>query len=501
VNNEEYIAELRALNKQLLDQVTQLTFELGEMKRLLFGRSSERFIPADTGNPAQLDLALLMQEAAAKPVKEEVVMVKKKGSASKPTGRQPLPAHLERRDTILEPEVDTTGLEKIGEAVTERLNYIPGKLVVDRTIRPKYARVSPDGAAYTEIVIAPLPDFAIEKGIAAPGLLAQIIVDKHSDHLPVYRQIKRYQRLGVKLSASTISGWLDATADLLMPLTAELKKVILAADYIQADETPLPVLNGETQGAAHQGYLWAYHSPPDQLVFYDYQTGRNKDGPVKLLKHFTGYLQTDGYAVYEHAEIGGKAGIVLMHCLAHARRYFEKSLGSDKTRAEYFLKEVQKLYAIERRGREENLTPEQILELRAQESLPILAALKQWLQEQYLQVLPKSPIGKAIGYALPRWEKLTIYTQDARLQPDNNLVENCMRGIAVGRKNFLFAGSNEGGKRLALFYSLLESCKKKNINPWEYLTDILERMPTTRMSELRSLLPDTWQPASKHTDL
>lgn len=478
-----------------MNQVAQLTLELGEMKRLIFGRSSERFIAADTDNAAQLDLALLMEQAAvAAPVKEEVIIVKKRVSAGRPTGRQPLPAHLERRDTILEPDMDTTGFKKIGEEITERLNYIPGKLIVDRTIRPKYARVTEDGTDYTEVLIAPLPDFAIEKGIAAAGLLAQIIVDKHSDHLPIYRQIKRYQRLGVKLSASTISGWLDATADLLMPLTAELKKVILACDYIQADETPLPVLNGQTQGAAHQGYLWSYHSPPQQLVFYDYQTGRNKDGPRELLKDFRGYLQTDGYAVYEHADIGGKAGITLMHCLAHTRRYFEKSLGSDKARAEYFLKEIQKIYAIERRCRQENLTAEQILELRTQESLPVLADLKQWLQDQYLQVLPKSPIGKAIGYALPRWDRLTIYTQDARLQPDNNLVENCMRGVALGRKNYLFAGSNQGGKRLALFYSLLESCKKKNINPWEYLTDILERMPTTKMSELRSLLPDTWKP-------
>ena len=208
VNNEEYISELKAMNKQLLDQVTQLTFELGEMKRLLFGRSSERFIPSDTGNPAQLDLALLMQQAAvAAPVKEEVIIVKKKVPALQPTGRQPLPAHLERRDTILEPNVDTTGLKRIGEEIAERLNYIPSRLIVDRTTRPKYARVNEDGTDYTEIFIASLPDFAIERGIAAPGLLAQIIVDKHSDHLPIYRQIKRYQHLGVKLSASTISGW------------------------------------------------------------------------------------------------------------------------------------------------------------------------------------------------------------------------------------------------------------------------------------------------------
>lgn len=167
---------------------------------------------------------------------------------------------------------------------------------------------------------------------------------------------------------------------------------MLTADYLQADETPMPVLNGETKGAAHQGYLWAYHSPPHQLIFYDYQPGRSKKGPAGLLKDFNGYLQTDGYGVYEHADIGGQPTITLMHCMAHARRYFKKSLDSDESRAQYFLAEVQKLYAIERQCREENLSNDQIILLRQQESVPILLLLKQWLQDNYVQVLPKSVI-------------------------------------------------------------------------------------------------------------
>jgi len=480
-------------NKQLLDQVTQLTFELREMRRLLFGRNSERFIPQDAITTTQLDLALLMEEAAQViPVKEEVVLVKKKLSGSKPTGRQEIPEHIERVDIYLEPS-DTNGYKKIGEEYTEKLDFKPGKLIVLRYIRSKYAKVSTDGT-YTEVIIAPLPAFVIEKGIAAPGLLAQIIVDKHADHLPIYRQIKRYQRLGVKLSASTISGWMDAIAKLLDPLGNELKKQVLASDYLQADETPLPVLNGETKGAAHTGYLWAYHSPPDQLIFYDYQPGRSRKGPVGLLKNFIGYLQTDGYGVYEHATIGGKTGIVLIHCMAHARRYFDKALGDEKVLATYFLQEVQKLYAIERTCREENFSSKQILAIRKLQAVPILLSLKQWMHDNYMKVLPKSPFARAIAYALPRWDKLSIYTTDSRLQIDNNLIENAMRPVALGRKNFLFAGSNEGGKRLALFYSLLENCKKHNINPWDYFKDILERMPSTKTSQLRSLLPDQWKP-------
>jgi transposase len=305
VEQADYIARLEAQNKLLLEQVTLLTYELRDMKRLLFGRKSERFIPEPPS--AQLNLAALMQEVAMPViVAKEVKVVKKQTTEVKPTGRHALPAHLPKVDIVLEPLEDVTGLEKIGQEITEQLDYTPGKLLVRRYIRPKYARVAKDGTGYTEVLMAPLPDFPIDKGIPAPGLLAQILVDKHVDHLPIYRQIKRYQRDGVKLSASTISGWLEATAGLLQPLGTELVRVVLSGDYVQADETPLPVLNGETKGAAHTGYLWAYHSPPAQLIFYDFQPGRGKEGPIHLLKDYSGYLQTDGYGVYEHAAIGGR---------------------------------------------------------------------------------------------------------------------------------------------------------------------------------------------------
>lgn len=491
VDQSEYIVKLEAQNKLLLEQVTLLTYELRDMKRMLFGRKSERFLPHPP--TAQLNLAELMAEVVTPPViTQEVTVIKKQTTEVKPTGRHALPAHLPKVDITLEPAEDISGLEKIGEEITEQLDYTPGKLLVRRYIRPKYAKMVTDGTGYTEVIIAQLPDFPIEKGIPAPGLLAQILVDKHVDHLPIYRQIKRYQRDGVKLSASTISGWLDATADLLQPLGKELIKVVLAGDYVQADETPLPVLNGESKGAAHTGYLWAYHSPPDQLIFYDFQPGRGKEGPIHLLKDYSGYLQTDGYGVYEHASIGGRKGITLMHCMAHARRYFEKALDNDKPRAEHFLTELQLLYAIERRGKEGNMPAGQILELRRQEAMPVLQQLKTWLQENYSQVLPKSPIGKAIAYSLPRWDRLSLYATDGRLQIDNNPIENAIRPVALGRKNFLFAGSNEGGKRLALFYSLLASCKKQQVHPWEYLKDVLERMPNARLSQLRDLLPDRW---------
>ncbi len=434
MNEQEYIAKLEAMNKQLLDQVTQLTFELREMKRLLFGRKSERYVPDPSTVPGQLDLQLAMEEATQPAmVAEEVKIVTKVVPAQKPTGRQPLPAHLQREDTILEPTVDTTGMKKIGEEITEQLDYRPGKLIVRRFIRPKYARTTTDGTGYTEVVIAELPDFAIERGMAAPGLLAQIIVDKQVDHLPLHRQQKRYQRDGVKIAPATMDGWYAGSYNLLVPLGDALRKIVLAADYIQADETGLPVLNGETKGAVHQGYLWAYHSPPLQLILYDFQPGRSKAGPMGMLKDFTGYLQTDGYNVYEHDAIGGRSGIILMHCMAHARRYFEKALDTDKEHAGYFLKEVQKLYAVERKCREENLSPQAVVALRQQQSVPVLTALKSWLEKMYIEVqIKSSPLAKAIAYTLPRWDKLSIYISDAKLQIDNNLIENGMRPVALG---------------------------------------------------------------------
>jgi transposase len=431
VDQADYITRPEAQNKLLLEQVTLLTYELRDMKRLLFGRKSERFIPDPPS--AQLNLAALMQEVARPVViTQEVKVVKKQTTEVKPTGRHALPAHLPKVDIVLEPLEDVTGLEKIGEEITEQLDYSPGKLLVRRYIRPKYARIAKDGTGYTEVLMAPLPDFPIEKGIPAPGLLAQILVDKHVDHLPIYRQIKRYQRDGVKLSASTISGWLEATAELLQPLGKELIQVILSGDYVQADETPLPVLNGETKGAAHTGYLWAYHSPPAQLIFYDFQPGRGKEGPIHVLKDYSGYLQTDGYGVYEHAAIGGRNDITLMHCMAHARRYFEKALDNDKQRAEHVLTAMQTLYGIERRAKDDNLTENEIKDFRQQEALPVLQDLKTWLQENYAQVLPKSPIGKAIAYSLPRWDRLSLYTSDGRLQLDNNTIENAIRPVAIG---------------------------------------------------------------------
>lgn len=498
-NTQEYLLKE---NAELKEQLAAVKFQLAEMKRLIFGAKSEKFIPSGTnlpGAPSLFNLeAVETSEATKVTVKEHTKNAKGKGS--KPTGRQALPENLEREVIEINPTEDITGLTKIGEEVTERLDYIPGKLYVKRYVRPKYAQPLDVETGATQVLIGTLPSAPIEKGIPEAGLLAQICVDKYADHLPIYRQIKRYERLGMCLNASTINGWLEGINTLLSPLYEALGNVIKKSNYIQADESPIKVLE-DTKAKAHQGYMWLYRDPVKRLIYFDYQKGRDSSGPIQFLIDFEGHLQTDGYQAYENIQIGGKSGVQLLHCMAHARRYFEKSLNFDKERSEYFLSEVQKLYDIERHIRENNLTDAQILIERTEKAKLILESLGIWLKENYLQVLPGSPIGKAIGYSLQRWAKLSLYITEPQLEIDNNGIENQVRPLTLGRKNFLFAGSHHGAERIALLYSLMGCCKAHDINPYAYLKDILQRLADYPQKNIEDLLPHNWQPLTEASSI
>jgi len=275
---------------------------------------------------------------------------------------------------------------------------------------------------------------------------------------------------------------------LLEPLYEVLKKKILSSDYLQADETPIKVLDKDKKGTTHRGYHWVYHAPIEQLVLFDYREGRGREGPNEILENFRGHLQTDGYAVYE--DYGRKSGVILLHCMAHARRKFDEAKDNDLARAEYALTNIQKLYAIERQARDNNLTPEQRYALRQEKSLPVLTELKSWMLENYKSVLPKSTIGQALHYSLERFDKLMIYATDGKLEVDNNLVENAIRPVAIGRKNYLFAGSHNGARRAAMLYSLLGTCKINNVNPFEWLRLTLDKIPVYPVNRLHELLPN-----------
>ena len=477
--------------EDLFIQNVQLRDELDQLKRLIFGSKNERFITPVSVGQLTLDIAIQQKEQPVSSAMQTIQYQRKK--AGKPatekvqTGRMHLPASLPREQVIIEPKVDVTGWKNIGPEITEELERIPGKLFVRQYLRHKYVNPSTG-----EIVIGELPVRPIDKGIAGPGLLAQIVIDKYVDHLPVYRQVQRFEREGMKLPISTLADWIGATCDLLEPLYEVHRKQVLSQSYLQADETPIKVLDKAKKGTTHRGYHWVYHAPLSRLVLFDYREGRGREGPNECLQDFSGFLQTDGYAVYE--DFNKRANITLLHCMAHARRMFDQALENDKLRAGYVLTEMQKLYAVEKVGRDKSLSQEELDAIRQQQAVPVLKNLKTWMLDTYPQVAPESTIGKAISYSLKRWDKLSLYTTDARLQIDNNLVENAIRPVAIGRKNYLFAGSHDGARRAAMLYSFLGTCKINNVNPFEWLRDILRRIPSHSVNKLQELLPNNWTP-------
>jgi len=483
---KQAIKKLETKNISLESKINEMQFQIDQMKRLMHGSKRERFISNQDENQMELPFDV-EEEKEPEKQQETITYVRSKTKRENHPGRLPLPDHLPVEEIVIDPEEDTTDMKCIGEEVTDQLELIPAKLFIKRYIRPKYIKAEDDEALNHKGIIADLPVFPIEKGIAGPGLLAQIMIDKFVDHLPIYRQIERFKREDVKISSSTINGWQEAVCNLLEPLYENLKNRVLAQGYLQVDETPISVLDKTKKGKTHQGYYWVYHSPLENVVLFDYRGGRSREGPSILLKNFKGYLQTDGYKVYEY--FSGKKSITLLNCMAHARRGFEKALDYDKPRAEYAMEMFQKLYAIEREAKQKNLTAEQRHALRLDQALPVLNELGKWMAETYKTVLPKSPIAKAMAYCIPRWDNLMNYLNDGSLEIDNNLAENAIRPIALGRKNYLFAGSSRGAERAAMFYSFFGTCKKNNVNPFEWLKKVLEIIPEHKVNKLHELLP------------
>ncbi|HVU97298.1 MAG TPA: IS66 family transposase [Puia sp.] len=464
----------------------QLRHELDQLKKMIFGARQERFV-GNGADPAQLAMGLESEVVAATSLvnAKKIEYTRSQATMNNPAtshqGRMKLPEHLERKEILV--DVDhPEGCRQIGQEITEELEYQPGKLYVNRFVRPKY--VSPDNQT---ILIAPMPERPLPKAIAGPGLLAQIVIDKYVDHLPLHRQQQRFSREKINIPYSTITDWVSNTCKLIIPLYEALAKEVLASDYLHADETPIKVLDKDKKGETHRGYFWVYHNSLRDLVLFDYQPGRGREGPSQLLKDFKGHLQTDGYAAYNIFD--QQKDVTLLHCMAHARRKFVEAQLNDAGRAEYALSQFQLLYAIERRAGDQQLSHERVLQLRQEEAVPILEALGKWMQQAYIEVLPKSAIGKALAYSIERWKQLMIYTTDGKLNIDNNPVENAIRPVAVGRKNYLFAGSHEAAQRSALLYSLLGTCKLHGVNPFNWLTYVLEAIPTHPINKIQELLP------------
>ena len=485
----ETAIDYKVLYEESTLEIASLKHELANLKRLIFGSKNERFVPSNSSS-SQLSLDIEAEEVAQcsviKAQKIEYIRHTTEIKKEHP-GRTPLPEHLERREIVIEPWEKTEGCKKIGDEITEELEYEPGKLFVNRYVRPKY--VVPDDKG---IIIAPMVERPLAKAIVGPGLLAQIIIDKYVDHLPLYRQMERFKREGINIPYSTIGDWIKNGCALIDPLGDALLKLILKSDYLHADETPAKVLDKNKKGTTHQGYYWVYHNSIDGLVWFDYQQGRGREGPEEILKGFKGYLQADGYNVYDFFK--DKEDITVLHCMAHVRRKFFESMNNDKATAQYALEQIGLLYKIERKARDQQLNAEQILELRQKESVPVLESLGKWMKESYLKALPKSAIGKALGYSIQRWPELMVYATDGKLDIDNNPVENSIRPVAIGRKNYLFAGSHDAARRSALLYSLTGTCKLQGINPFIWLKDVLQRINTHPINKIDELLPHNWKP-------
>ena len=486
--------------KQLYEQaqfkIQSLNHELANLKKLLFGSRQERFIaePAK-GAMVQGTLDLHPDIIAACEITSTTKVTQQRTSAEVITqrkerpGRMTLPDHLRREVIILEPGKDVTGLRRIGYEITEVLEYNPGELYVKRFLRPVY--VQPVSDIETTFITASLPGRMLEKCMAGEGLLAQMVVDKYMDHLPIYRQLQRFERVGVTIAQSTSNDWMRNVLQSLIGLYDVHKKQVLESSYLHIDETTLKVQDENKKGKTHLGYYWVYHNSEDKLALFDYQKGRGREGPEEMLKNFKGYIQTDGYNVYD--DFDKRTDITQLNCLAHSRRKFSEAMDNDGPRARHVLEKMQILYAVERRIKEKHLEADEIVALRQSESVPVLKELQEWMLREAGNVLPKSPIGKAIAYSLTRWDKLCVYTSNARLQIDNNTVEREIRPVAMGRKAYLFAGSHDAAQRAAMIYSLFATCRMHKINPYNWLRDVLTRMPAYTTKNMHELLPQHWK--------
>lgn len=473
--------------EELISKIFDLQFQLAQYKRIVHGQKRERF----EGDKNQMSLPF---EADAEKVQEQQEEVKEKLSferrkrKSVHRGRMPLPDHLEVVEIEIYPKEDIADMVCIGKETTDELEYEPAKFYIKRYIRYKYAPKNKEG-----VFIGELPGRVIEKGIAGSGLLTSILVDKYMDHLPLYRQGQRFKRAKIPIAPSTLQGWARQSLELIDILYRQLLKDTKSRGYLQADETPIKVIDKNKKGTAHQGYYWVYHNPIDKTVFFDYQPGRSAKAAENVLAGFKGYLQTDGYAVYD--KIGKREGIIHLNCWAHARREFDRAKDNDKARAEKALTYIQQLYAVETLARDKKMEASQRKELRLEKSLPIINEFGKWMVEELKNhhILPKSQIGKAFRYSLDRWDQLSAYLHDGILEIDNNLVENAIRPVALGRKNYLFAGSHKAAERAAGIYSFFAICKKHEVNPYQWLKYTLENILTINHKNLRDLYPQNFK--------
>ncbi len=480
-NNElqhlrERNAELEASNASLSSSNDLLEHRVQALLLQLYGKKSERkqddhpqlpFPEDDVEPPAPPHVGEAPDEEF-----EEITYVRKKRGApriSKDLPREVVVLDVAAADRLC--PCCEEEMQEIGKEVSERIDFTPAVLKVIETVRPKYACKKHEEQG---VLTAEPPIHPIAKGMATAGLLANVLVAKYKDHLPLYRQSRIFARYGAEIPESSLCDWVKHGAGLLDPIVMAMKSSVLESPVVGSDDTGITVLDRNRQGGSRRSFLWAYVGDRNEVVF-DFTAGRGREGPRAFLGNYQGTLQVDAYAGY--AVIFATGRVIEAGCWAHARRRFFKALDSvDKQLAAHAIAVIRRLYEIERQAKEHNLDHAARRELRQLDAKPLLDAMQPWLSALQSSVLPKSPLGEAIRYTLRQWDALTRFLEDGRVAIDNNLVERQMRTVAVGRKNWMFAGSPEGGRRAAIIYSLTCTCGLLGIEPWAYLKDVLQRI-------------------------
>ena len=477
------ISELAATVEKLQRQVAWLS-------RKMFGKSSEKI------DPSQLALGLepvASEQIVSEPAVVETDSGEPRSRGKRHPGRHRLPATLPR--VVVVHDVDPKDLvcelcqgmkEEFAREVTEKIEIEPAKITVVVHENPKYACPR----CQEGVAMAPMPPSVIDKGLAEPGAIAHTVVSKIADHLPLYRQEQILARSGVHIDRNTLQDWYDAAASAFKPLVAIMKGGILAGPIIQSDDTRVQVLK-QPKGS-YTGYIWCYVSPEGEVV-YDFTKGRGGEGPRTFLSGYEGFLQADAYAGYDKIFTSGK--VIEVGCLAHLRRKFVEARESDAEHVDPVVRVIAELYRIERRARDEGLDERGRGALRQRESAGLMETLHALLVSTRRAVLPKCPVAAAIGYALNQWEALKQFLKDGRLEIDNNGAERALRGIAVGRSNWLFAGSAAGGERAATLFSIVETCRRQEIDAYRYMRDVLGKLPTWPQAKLGDLTPKGWKRA------
>ena len=485
---------------KLVDEVDRLEMLEQKLRKHRFGKRSEKL------DPKQLALALAEMDeltgntAELQPTPEHIADEGQPRGDTSPRPRRgkrkPLPPDLPRTTIpIPVPEAQrhcaSCGQEMgtIGTETSEELEWIPGHFEVRRYEREKRACAHCGNGG---VVTAPTPGKVVEKGLPGPGLLAHVVVSKFQDHLPLYRQRQIFKRQGIDVPSATLGRWCAQAAWVVEPLAQEIRRRVLAAYILQTDDTHLRVLDRDHPQGIKRGFLWPYVGD-GRWAYFDYTPSRGKQGPLEFLAERRGWVQADAYAGYDQLFDGENARCIEVGCWAHARRRFVAALEGGEGQAAWPLEQVRALYAIERQLTAEQVSPEVRAKVRQEQGRPLLDALERWLRQQQGRLPPKSPLADAVSYTLNQWQALSVYLQDGQLSIDNTRVERLIRMVAVGRKNYLFAGSDAGARNAALHYTLIATCRLHGIDAQAYLADVYEKIaggwPHARLAEL---LPDAW---------